>query len=69
MFKHRKPFKLHLGDGILPEFQLAYETWGELNEKKDNAILLFTGLSANSHAKSNLVFKTRKIISFNEKLS
>ena len=42
--------------GKLPEFQLAYETWGTLNEAKDNAILIFTGLSATSHAKSNQVF-------------
>jgi homoserine acetyltransferase len=33
----------------------AYETWGNLNKNKDNAILLFTGLSANSHAKSSKV--------------
>lgn len=39
--------------GCLPEFQLAYETWGTLNEARDNAILIFTGLSANSHAKSS----------------
>lgn len=32
---------------------MAYETWGELNAEKSNAILLFTGLSASSHAKSN----------------
>ncbi len=42
-------------NGVLPEFELAYETWGTLNEAKDNAVLVFTGLSANSHAKSNKV--------------
>lgn len=36
----------------LPEFTLAYETWGTLSAKKDNAILLHTGLSASSHAAS-----------------
>ena len=46
---------MHVNKGVLPRFQLAYETWGELNKEKDNAILLFTGLSANSHAKSNPV--------------
>ncbi|KAF8592641.1 homoserine acetyltransferase [Ramaria rubella] len=34
----------------LPSFQLAYETWGNLSPARDNAILLFTGLSASSHA-------------------
>ena len=38
--------------GVLPEFDIAYETWGELNEDKSNAILLHTGLSASSHAHS-----------------
>ncbi len=32
---------------------MAYETWGKLNRKKDNVILLHTGLSASSHAKSH----------------
>lgn len=36
----------------LPEFTLAYETWGTLSPKKDNVILLHTGLSASSHAAS-----------------
>lgn len=38
--------------GILPEFDIAYETWGSLNAQKSNAILLHTGLSASSHAHS-----------------
>lgn len=38
--------------GVLPEFDIAYETWGKLNETKSNAILLHTGLSASSHAHS-----------------
>lgn len=38
--------------GSLPEYDIGYETWGELNEAKDNAILLHTGLSASSHAHS-----------------
>jgi homoserine O-acetyltransferase/O-succinyltransferase len=29
---------------------LAYETWGELNENRDNAILLFHALSGSQHA-------------------
>ena len=38
--------------GILPRFDIAYESWGELNADKSNAILLHTGLSASSHAHS-----------------
>lgn len=38
--------------GVLPEFTIAYETWGTLNNDKTNAILLHTGLSASSHAHS-----------------
>lgn len=38
--------------GILPEFNIAYETWGTLNADRSNAILLHTGLSASSHAHS-----------------
>ena len=41
--------------GTVEEMELVYETWGELNEEKDNAILLHTGLSASSHAKSHEV--------------
>lgn len=37
---------------MLPEFDVAYETWGQLNSDKTNAILLHTGLSASSHAHS-----------------
>ncbi|XP_020612275.1 serine O-acetyltransferase-like [Orbicella faveolata] len=35
------------------KLEVAYETWGELNEAKDNVVLLCTGLSASSHAKSH----------------
>lgn len=31
---------------------IAYETWGELNEARDNAVLIFTGLSPSAHAAS-----------------
>src|SRR5579859_76053 len=39
--------------GSIPEVYVAYETWGTLNSSKSNAILLHTGLSASSHAKSH----------------
>jgi len=50
--KFNSSFKLRKG-GVLTEMQLAYETWGELNAEKNNAILLFTGLSPSAHASSS----------------
>lgn len=50
-FHCKEPLLLDWG-GVLPEFNIAYETWGQLNEDKSNAILLHTGLSASSHAHS-----------------
>lgn len=38
--------------GALPDAVVAYETWGELNADRSNAILLFTGLSPSAHAAS-----------------
>ncbi|CAG8593269.1 13211_t:CDS:2, partial [Ambispora gerdemannii] len=52
VYHHTLPFLCDYG-GILPELDIAYETWGELNGRKDNVILLHTGLSASSHAKSH----------------
>lgn len=52
IFQSRQPLFLDYGDH-LPQFELAYETWGSLNKDKSNAILLHTGLSASSHARSN----------------
>lgn len=50
-FTSNTPILLDYG-GILQEFTIAYETWGEQNTEKSNVILLHTGLSASSHAKS-----------------
>lgn len=48
------PHELRLDfGGRIPEYDIAYETWGELNDAKSNAVLLHTGLSASSHAKSH----------------
>eukprot|EP00794_Sanderia_malayensis_P015821 gene15821-17416_t len=55
-YSYHKPFHCHHG-GILPKLEIAYETWGQLNERKDNAILLFSGLSGSSHAKSHSELK------------
>jgi homoserine O-acetyltransferase len=37
----------------LPGASIAYETWGSLNPTRDNAVLLFTGLSPSAHAASS----------------
>ena len=50
-FHSPEPFLLDWG-GILPEYDIAYETWGTLNKERSNAILIHTGLSASSHAHS-----------------
>jgi homoserine O-acetyltransferase len=44
---------MHRG-GILLNPTIAYETWGELNAARDNAVLIFTGLSPSAHAASSL---------------
>ena len=46
------PFPLYRG-GSLHGAAIAYETWGALNAERDNAILLFTGLSPSAHAASS----------------
>jgi len=43
------PFAMWRG-GALHGARIAYETWGELSASRDNAILLFTGLSPSAHA-------------------
>ncbi|POR35463.1 Putative serine-O-acetyltransferase cys2, partial [Tolypocladium paradoxum] len=50
-YRCREPLQLDWG-GVLPEFNVAYETWGEANKDMSNVILLHTGLSASSHAHS-----------------
>ena len=51
-YHHKDPFVCDYG-GVLPEFKIAYETWGALNSARDNAVLIHTGLSASSHARSH----------------
>jgi len=51
IYHHSEPIEL-VYSGSLPSFDIAYETWGTLSPKKDNVILLHTGLSASSHAAS-----------------
>jgi len=47
-------FEMRRG-GYLDRPVIAYETWGELNEARDNAILIFTGMSPSAHATSSPV--------------
>jgi homoserine O-acetyltransferase len=51
-FHHPHEFQCEWG-GTLPAFEIAYESWGELSPARDNAVLLHTGLSASSHARSH----------------
>lgn len=46
------PLRMHRG-GELPEARIAFETWGRLAAARDNAILIFTGLSPSAHAASS----------------
>ena len=46
-------FPMHRG-GTLLSPTIAYETWGKLNHTRDNAVLIFTGMSPSAHAASSL---------------
>jgi homoserine O-acetyltransferase len=46
-FHYRKPFELE-GGAILPELQIAYHTYGTLNEAKDNVVWVCHALTANA---------------------
>lgn len=46
------PFLFKRG-GQITHGQMAYETWGKLNAKGDNVILILSGLSPNAHAASS----------------
>jgi len=43
-----RPFPMHRG-GVLEDFRLTYETFGQLNDRRDNIVLVLPGMSANSH--------------------
>jgi homoserine O-acetyltransferase len=51
VYRCEEPLLLDHG-GQLHEFDIAYETWGQMNAARSNVILLHTGLSASSHAHS-----------------
>jgi len=44
-----RPFVLE-GGGVLHDAQIAYETWGELNTERDNAVLVCHALTGDAHA-------------------
>ena len=48
IFKYQQPFKLESGKS-LPEFHLAYSTFGKLNEEKNNVVWIFHALTANDN--------------------
>lgn len=50
-FTFQGEFPMHRG-GSLHHPTFAYETWGKLNTGRDNAVLIFTGLSPSAHAAS-----------------
>lgn len=39
------------GGSTLPAFRLAFETWGALNERRDNAVLVLHALTGDSHVR------------------
>lgn len=44
---------LDLVRGSITSPSIAFETWGRLNERADNGVLVFTGLSPSAHATSS----------------
>lgn len=51
-FVDETPLELELG-GVLPRLEIAYECWGRLSRRKDNAILICPAFSGHSHAQSH----------------
>ena len=47
LYRHNAPFKLESGE-VLPSLEIAYDTFGKLNEAKDNVIWVCHALTANS---------------------
>jgi homoserine O-acetyltransferase len=48
----QEPLPLYRG-GSIEHPVIAYEAWGQLNDARDNTLLLFTGLSPSAHAASS----------------
>lgn len=49
IYTYNKPFKLERG-GVLSQVEIAYHTFGRLNEDKSNVVWVFHALTANSEA-------------------
>jgi homoserine O-acetyltransferase len=49
VYRHEAPFTLQCGE-TLAGFELVYETYGELNSQRSNALLVCHALSGNHHA-------------------
>jgi len=49
VYRHDSPFTLRCGE-ILAGFELVFETYGELNPQRSNALLICHALSGNHHA-------------------
>ena len=49
VYQEKGLFRLSSG-AELPEFKLVYETYGELNRNKSNAVLICHALSGHHHA-------------------
>ncbi|MCU0441525.1 MAG: homoserine O-acetyltransferase [Bacteroidia bacterium] len=49
IFKYNKETQLESG-ATLPSYHLSYETWGELNAKRNNVVWIFHALTANANA-------------------
>ena len=56
-FHHEQVFHFESG-GQIPRVDIAYETWGKLNRKRSNALLILTGLSPNALAASSKIVAT-----------
>ncbi len=52
-YMHSQEPLLFKRGGALPAYTMAYETWGELNADRSNAVLILTGLSPSAHAASS----------------
>lgn len=52
VFRESRPLALRL-HGELPSHDIAWESWGRLNARRDNAVFVCAGISASSHARSH----------------